>query len=72
MHERLRTDDRDDLQDQRKPSIQLDEEPAIVVRKRLDPGAATFAFMFEGLVERIFQIDLRSQAEAISASLAAK
>ena len=32
-HERLGTDDREDLQDRRKPSIQLDKEPAIVVRK---------------------------------------
>ena len=36
-HERLGTDDREDLQDRRKPSIQLDKEPAIVVRK---PGPA--------------------------------
>ena len=32
-HERLWTDDREDLQDRRKPSIQLDKEPAIVFRK---------------------------------------
>src|SRR5262249_16422852 len=32
--ERLGTDDRDDLQDRRKPSIQLDKEQAIAVRKR--------------------------------------
>jgi hypothetical protein len=31
--ERLGTDNRDDLQDRRKPSIQLDEEQAIAVRK---------------------------------------
>src|SRR5262249_17184797 len=31
--ERLGTDDRDDLQDRRKPSIQLDKEQAIAVRK---------------------------------------
>ena len=31
--ERLGTDDRDGLQDRRKPSIQLDEEQAIVVRE---------------------------------------
>src|SRR5262249_39468309 len=31
--ERLWTDDRDDLQDRRKPSIQLDKEQAIAVRK---------------------------------------
>jgi hypothetical protein len=30
-HERLGTDDREDLQDRRKPSIQLDKEHAIVV-----------------------------------------
>ena len=30
-HERLRLDDREDLQDRRKPSIQLNQEPAIVV-----------------------------------------
>src|ERR1039458_9716635 len=30
-HERLRLDDREDLQDRRKPAIQLDKEPAIVV-----------------------------------------
>src|SRR5665213_1356179 len=32
-HECFRSDDRDDLQDRRKPSIQLDQEPAIVVRE---------------------------------------
>jgi type IV secretory pathway VirD2 relaxase len=32
-HERLGTDDREDLQDRRKPSIELDKEPAIVVRE---------------------------------------
>jgi hypothetical protein len=32
-HERLRTDDRENLQDRRKPSIQLDKEPAIVIRQ---------------------------------------
>jgi len=32
-HERLRLDDREDLQNRRKPSIQLDQEPAIVVRQ---------------------------------------
>ena len=37
-HERLGTDDREDLQGRRKPSIQLDKEPAIVVGK---PGAPT-------------------------------
>ena len=31
--ERLWADDRDDLQDRRKPSIQLDKEHAIAVRK---------------------------------------
>jgi hypothetical protein len=36
-HERLGTDDREDLQNRRKPSIQLDQEPAIDVRK---PGPA--------------------------------
>jgi len=35
-HQRLGTEDRDDLQDRRKPTIELDEKPAIVVRK-LDP-----------------------------------
>jgi hypothetical protein len=30
-HERLRLDDREDLQNRRKPAIQLDKEPAIVV-----------------------------------------
>jgi hypothetical protein len=29
-HERLGTDNREDLQDRRKPTIQLDKEPAIV------------------------------------------
>src|SRR5260370_31434882 len=29
-HQRLGTEDRDDLQDRRKPTIELDEEPAIV------------------------------------------
>ena len=37
-HQRLGTDDREDLQDRRKPSIQLDKEPAIVVREP-DPAA---------------------------------
>src|SRR5665811_2034682 len=32
-HERLGTDDREDLHGRRKPSIQLDKEPAIIVRK---------------------------------------
>src|SRR6476646_1927986 len=32
-HQRLGTEDRDVLQDRRKPTIELDEEPAIVVRK---------------------------------------
>src|SRR6478735_7529087 len=32
-YERLGTDDREDLQDQRTPSIQLDKEPAVVVRE---------------------------------------
>jgi hypothetical protein len=32
-HERLGTDDPEDLQDRRKPSIQLDKEPAIAVRE---------------------------------------
>src|SRR6476646_4924454 len=32
-HQRLGTDDREDLQGQRTPSIQLDKEPAIFVRK---------------------------------------
>src|SRR5664280_1304528 len=32
-HERLRLDDREDLQNRRKPPIQLDQEPAIVVRQ---------------------------------------
>ena len=30
-NQRLRTDDRENLQDRRKPPIQLDEEPAIAV-----------------------------------------
>jgi hypothetical protein len=34
MHERLGTDNREHLQDRWKPSIQLDKEPAIVVRER--------------------------------------
>ena len=36
-HQRLGLDDREDLEDRREPSIQLDEEPAIAVRK---PGPA--------------------------------
>ena len=32
-HERLRPDDRDCLQDRRKPTIQLDQEQAIAVRE---------------------------------------
>src|ERR1700722_822505 len=37
-HERLGPDDCENLQDRRKPAIELDKEPAIMVRK---PGAAT-------------------------------
>jgi hypothetical protein len=33
MHERLGTNDREDLKDRGKPSIELDEKPAIVVRE---------------------------------------
>ena len=33
LSERVGPDDRNDLQDQRKPSIHLDQEPAIVVRE---------------------------------------
>ena len=33
MYQRFGPDDRNDLQDQRKPSIHLDQEPAIVVRE---------------------------------------
>lgn len=36
-HDGLRLDDREDLQDRRKPSIKLDKEPAVVVR---EPGPA--------------------------------
>src|SRR6266446_3795743 len=32
-HERLGPDDREDLQDRRNPAVQLDEEPAIMVRE---------------------------------------
>jgi hypothetical protein len=32
-HERLRVNDRDDMQNRRKPSIQLDKKPAVVVRQ---------------------------------------
>src|SRR5260370_7776327 len=32
-HERLGPDDREDLQDRRNPAVQLDKEPAIIVRK---------------------------------------
>ena len=42
-HERLGTNDREDLQDKRKPAIHLDKEPAIVVREpggRLAPYGA--------------------------------
>src|ERR1700716_3262865 len=35
-HERLGSDDREDLQDRRNPAVELDKEPAIIVRK---PGA---------------------------------
>ena len=35
-HERLRLNDRDDLQNRREPSIQLDKKPAVVVRQ---PGS---------------------------------
>jgi Pyridoxamine 5'-phosphate oxidase len=37
-HERLGADDRENLQDCRKPAIQLDKEPAIMVR---EPNATT-------------------------------
>jgi hypothetical protein len=37
-HERLRLNDRDDLQNRREPSIQLDQKPAVVVRQ---PGPAS-------------------------------
>ncbi len=37
-HQRLGTEDRDDLQDRRKPTIELDEESAIVVRKLGPPS----------------------------------
>src|SRR5262245_10175349 len=37
-HQRLGPDNRDDLEDRRKPAIQLDEEQAIAVRE-LDPTA---------------------------------
>jgi hypothetical protein len=37
-HERLRLNDRKNIQDRRKPSIQLDEEPAIAIRQ---PDLAT-------------------------------
>jgi hypothetical protein len=37
-HQRLGPDDREDLQNRRKPSIELDQKPAIVIRK---PGPAT-------------------------------
>jgi hypothetical protein len=36
-HERLRLNDRDDLQNRREPAIQLDQKPAVVVRQ---PGSA--------------------------------
>jgi hypothetical protein len=32
-HERLGPDDREDLQDRRNPAVQLDKEPALIVRK---------------------------------------
>ena len=32
-HERLGLDDREDLQDRRNPAVELDKEPAIIVRK---------------------------------------
>jgi hypothetical protein len=32
-YECLRLDDRDDLQNRQKPSIQLDQEPAVIVRQ---------------------------------------
>jgi hypothetical protein len=37
-HQRLGTDDRENLQDRRKPAIQLDKEPAIIGR---EPDATT-------------------------------
>jgi hypothetical protein len=33
VHERLGTDDRDNIQDRREPLIQVDQEPAIAVRE---------------------------------------
>jgi hypothetical protein len=38
MQERLGPDDRENLQDRRSPAVQLDKEPAIIVRK---PDATT-------------------------------
>jgi hypothetical protein len=38
-HKRLRTDDRENLQDRRDPAIQLDKEPAVIVR---EPNAAGY------------------------------
>ena len=40
-HERLGTNDREDLQDKRKPAIHLDKDPAIVVR---EPGVAAHPY----------------------------
>ena len=38
MHQRFRLDNPHDLQDRRKPSIHLEEEPAIVVREPRPAG----------------------------------
>ena len=43
-HQRLRLNDRDDVQNRRKPSIQLDKKPAVVVRQ---PRAAVLSSTVE-------------------------
>ena len=62
-HKRLGADDREDLQDRRRPSIQLDEEPAIVVREpdpALHPTTQNDQLMSERRILR-FKSDLRPE-----------
>ena len=58
---RLRTDDAENLQDRRKPSIELDEEQAIVLREP-DPAAYLTSQHNQLMPERrilCFKADLR-------------
>ena len=60
MHERLGADNREDLQDRRKPSIQLDKEPAVVVREQnpMSDDLADMTWLFESITtsQKVVQI----------------